>query len=64
MDEEDVIWLVVANAALGAIVFVFCSLVVTGLVREFIERARRRRGYRAELHRDLEAHHLRRPPTC
>jgi hypothetical protein len=53
MNDESTIWLVVVNVALGAIVLGFCSLVVTGVLREFIERARRRRAYRSELDRDL-----------
>ena len=53
MDDPRTVWLIAANLALGVIVLLFCALVVAGVVREYIGRARRRRGYRAELNRDL-----------
>lgn len=63
MDDPRTVWLVVVNLALGAIVFLFCALLLTGVIREFVERVRRRHAYRAELYRDLESH-FRRTPKC
>lgn len=53
--DREVMWLMVTNLALAAVVII-CGVVVVGaVIHELVVRARRRRQYMREIERDMKS---------